>query len=44
MPCWIDRQWQRDSNQTASDKPGAVHLGDMVAAHMIVFVEGFLRQ
>ena len=25
MPCWKNQPWQRDSNETASGKPGAVH-------------------
>ena len=25
-PCWISQPWPRDSNETASDQPGAVHL------------------
>src|SRR5262249_12814463 len=26
MPCQDNRPWQRDSNQTASEEPGAVHF------------------
>ena len=25
MPCWMSQPWQRDSNEMASGKPGAVH-------------------
>ena len=27
MPCWKHPRWRRDSNQTASGKLGAVHIG-----------------
>ena len=27
MPCWNNQPWWRDSNQTASGKPGAVQYG-----------------
>jgi len=25
-PCWNNQPWRRDSNEMASDKPGALHL------------------
>jgi hypothetical protein len=25
MPSWSNQPWRRDSNETASGKPGAVH-------------------
>ena len=28
MPCWSNQPWRRDSNQTASDKPGAVQSNE----------------
>src|SRR4051812_43077711 len=31
-PCWNTLPWRRDSNQMASDEPGAVHLGRIVLA------------
>ena len=32
MPCSKDKQWQRDSNEMASGKPGAVHSCDALIA------------
>jgi hypothetical protein len=26
MPSWSNQPWRRDSNETASGKPGAVHI------------------
>ena len=35
MPCWTSQPWQRDLNQIASGKPGAVQMamsaGDIMA-------------
>ena len=28
-PCWNNQPWRRDSNEMASDKPGALHCYDM---------------
>ena len=39
MPCWINQLWRRDSNQTASDKPGAVHNGIVERFHKTVLDE-----
>src|SRR5882757_10535437 len=38
-PRWTNQLWRRDSNETASGKPGAVHLD-----HIVVFGEAHLRR
>src|ERR1700690_3320456 len=32
-PGWMSHPWPRDSNETASDQPGAVHIGYHVRSH-----------
>lgn len=27
MPSWSSQRWRRDSNQMASEEPGAIHAG-----------------
>jgi hypothetical protein len=31
-PCWNNLPWRRDSNQMASDEPGAVHISIAAAS------------
>ena len=33
MPCWNNLPWRRDSNQMASDEPGAVHFVTVEGPH-----------
>src|SRR6267142_545113 len=33
-PCWNNRPWRHNLNQTASGNPGAVHLDDYLAIHV----------
>ena len=37
-PRWINQPWQRDSNQTASGKPGAVQIVVVVVVMVVVVV------
>ena len=43
MPCSTSRSWQRDSNETASEELGAVHIAFSRSLSLLISVRTFQR-